>query len=161
MELRWYGSRRCYALPHHERSGLRRSPEERSAGLRLGRVVSRYQTATLMLGKQVVGVAGKVDPVLLTKLDIDAPCDAFVFELDGNYLLTHQQPVIKFKPLSKFKDTFVDLSLMVPMSVHTQMIVNKLSALLIILITEVDLIDFFEKSKWHDVRAQTFRVACF
>jgi len=128
-----------------------------SNGARLEVWYQMHQTATLMLDNKVVGFAGKVDPVLLTKLNIDAPCDAFVFELDGDCLLTHQQPVVKFKPLSKYQDTFVDLSLMVPMAVHTQTIVHKLSSV-DALVTDVKLIDFFEKPEWHDVRAQTLRV---
>jgi phenylalanyl-tRNA synthetase beta subunit len=120
-----------------------------------------YQTATLMYNKnQAIGVAGKADPIMLNKLDIDAPCDAFIFELNGNFLLSQSSPTKIYKPLSKFQENYFDVSLFVPRKLETatieQCIQNSNP-----LIKSVDLIDIFEKDSsaqdTNDVRALTFR----
>lgn len=116
-----------------------------------------YQTAAVMYGNKYVGIAGKADPVLLSKLGIDVECDAFIFELDGDFLINQKAPEPYYQPLSKFQETYFDLSLFVPLQVQSAMLQENLAAV-DDMITKVELVDFFEKEAWPDVRALTFRV---
>lgn len=124
-----------------------------------------YQSAQLLYDKKIIGVAGKIDPMLLSKLDIDTTCDAFVFELDGDFLFNQKPGVITYKPLSKFQETYFDLSLFVPLNLETAML-QKQIAQLSDLIDDVNLIDFFESAfakastgqETNQNRALTFRV---
>ena len=47
----------------------------------------QYQSAQIYFDKKLIGVAGKVDPVFLSKLDVLPESDAFFFELDADFLL--------------------------------------------------------------------------
>jgi phenylalanyl-tRNA synthetase beta chain len=114
-----------------------------------------YQTAALVYDKKIIGVAGKADSALLAKLDIGVECDAFVFELDGNFLISGHIPLPAYKPLSKFQDTYFDMSLFVPMTLETHTIEKQLHGMHE-LVTSVDLLDFFQKG--DQSRALTFRV---
>ena len=46
-----------------------------------------YQTAQLVCDGKKIGIAGKVNPAFFHKI---AAGDAFIFELDGDFLLSHQ-----------------------------------------------------------------------
>ena len=118
-----------------------------------------YQSAQLMYDKKVIGIAGKIEPVLLSKLDIDTTCDAFVFEIDGDFLCALNPGIPAYKPLSKFQETFFDLSLFVPLSLQAATLQKNIAGLSE-LVHDVNLIDFFEKndSVVGGVRALTFRV---
>ncbi len=120
-----------------------------------------YQTAILMYKQQLIGVAGKADPILLNKLDIDVPCDAFIFELDGNFLLTEQHATKMYQPISKFQENYFDVSLFVPRKLETALLEQCIQTSNP-LIKSVDLIDIFEREaepqETTDVRALTFRV---
>lgn len=117
----------------------------------------QYQTAEIFYENQPIGFAGKMDSMCIKKLDIDAPCDAFVFELNLDALLT--MPAIKrqYKSISKFQESYIDISILAPYVLTTQ----DISASLLKvheLVKKVSIIDFFEKKEWTDVRSLTYRL---
>lgn len=118
---------------------------------------THHQTAIIRYEQTVVGTAGMASSIIMDKLGIDAPSSAFIFELDGSFLLSAATSNIHYNPISKFQDTFVDISLMVPLTVTTHTLVQatqKIDSL----VKRVDLIDFFEKEEWTDARAITIRL---
>jgi len=118
-----------------------------------------YQTATIMYKKQVIGIAGKANPAQLAKLDIGVACDAFIFELDGNFLLSQQLPVRTCRSLCKFQETYFDVSLFVPRSLETTHLEQTIKATSSYVMA-VELIDVFEKesASADQARALTMRV---
>lgn len=118
-----------------------------------------YQSAQLSYQGKPIGFAGNVDPMLLNKLDIATECQAFVFELDGDFLLAKDAQAESYKPLSKFQETFFDVSLFVPLNLETATIQKEI-AHLSPLIQNVSLVDFFENAAQaaQGVRALTLRV---
>ena len=118
---------------------------------------SQHQTATMSTNKLTIGTAGKVDAQFLTKLNIGAPCDAFVFELDGNVLTKQAQPTPHYQQLNKYPATYFDLSLLVPLTATVATIEHMLKQTSD-LIMQVALIDKFEKGGSAQTRALTFRI---
>ncbi len=112
-----------------------------------------YQTAQLVYGDAVIGYAGKIDPMFMQAI---VEGDAFIFELDAEWLLSvvPEKPV--FKPLPKFPATWLDVSMFVPLDAT----VAQLSALIKNVdgrIFKVEVIDFFQKEEWLDKRSITMR----
>ena len=120
---------------------------------------SEYQTADIMTttDNKVIGLAGKVDPTLLNKLNCLPESDAFIFELDADFLISHPQKEIKYQPYSKFQEVNFDLSSFVPLNVTVAEIETNLLEIDPI-IKDVRLIDFFERDEWQDKRSLTFNI---
>ncbi|MFA5306338.1 MAG: phenylalanine--tRNA ligase subunit beta [Candidatus Babeliales bacterium] len=118
---------------------------------------SQHQTAIISANKLHVGIAGKVDTQFLAKLDIGAPCDAFVFELEGDILSKQAQPIPHYQSLNKYPATYFDLSLLVPLAGTVAIIEHTLKQTSD-LIMQVELIDKFEKGGSSETRALTFRI---
>lgn len=115
-----------------------------------------YQAAEVFVGDTSIGYVGMIDAEVLRKLGCLEESQAWLFDLDADVLLNPSGEVTQYKPLSKFQETFFDVSLLVPLAVTTG-IVQKMIAEVDPLIRRVELIDFFEKSEWHDVRSMTIR----
>ncbi len=116
-----------------------------------------FQTASITYNGTAVGMAGIADERFLSKLDIDAVCQAFIFELDGDFLLTQQAAAMHYKSISKYQDTYFDISLFVPPTLEVATLKNNI-AKTSALITSVHLIDFFEKqAEATTSRSLTFR----
>jgi phenylalanyl-tRNA synthetase beta chain len=116
-----------------------------------------YQCAKILYDGKRIGVAGNVNPVLLSKLKIHENNTAFIFELDGDWLLNAPAMLKRYKQIGKFQETYFDLSFLVPLMLLTKEIEAKIYKVKP-LIKKVEVIDFFEKADWTDVRSQTFRV---
>ncbi|KKP24349.1 MAG: Phenylalanine-tRNA ligase beta subunit [candidate division TM6 bacterium GW2011_GWF2_28_16] len=117
-----------------------------------------YMTANIYFETKKIGKIGKVDPVFLAKLDVLPESDAFFFELDADFLFNHESKIKKFTEISKYQDSFVDLSLVVPINIKTidiEDILKKVSNL----VYDVNLIDSFERQDWADKKALTFRLS--
>lgn len=115
-----------------------------------------YQTAALIHDGKRIGVAGMVDESVKHYLS-PAACSAFIFEIDGDYLLNYKQPLVRFEPLSKYPSVRRDVSILIADSVTSDSLIHT--------ITSVDkriecvtLIDFFSKPDWKDQKAMTFHV---
>jgi phenylalanyl-tRNA synthetase beta chain len=116
-----------------------------------------YQTAEIFFEDKKIGTAGKIDQLFFAKLDVLPQSDAFVFELDGDFLLNVKPNIKTYNQLSKYQETTFDLSFFVPLSVETsglEVALQKSDPL----IQDVSLLDFFEKDEWEDKRALAFRV---
>jgi phenylalanyl-tRNA synthetase beta chain len=112
-----------------------------------------HQTADLMLGTKRVGRAGKINQLLLQRV---CPGDAFIFELDGDFFLSHAAATKKFVPSSKYPPVERDISMRVPRKLTAQHIAQRIKTV-DPKIAQVTLIDFFEKAEWPDQRSVTFR----
>lgn len=113
-----------------------------------------YQTAQIFYKGVPVGVAGKASTSILSKLGVDTACDAFIFQLDGEFLLTTKIDTPAHHHLIKYQETFFDLSMFIPLHLQTADLELAL-ATAGPFIKRVELIDFFEK---EGERSLAFRV---
>ncbi len=116
-----------------------------------------HQTAELLSGDQVIGRAGKVDQALMPRV---AEGDAFIFELDADFLLTYKPPQARFIPLPKYPSVSLDVSMLVsaPLTVAE---LERCVASADNRIRYVTLVDFFEKKEWGNQRAVTLRYIAY
>lgn len=114
-----------------------------------------FQTTSIQYGDHSIGVLGRLNTVLLDKLGL-SDADAMIFEIDNDFLLSHKKITHRMQPISKFQDTYFDISLLVPLHIQTASLFE-LFKQVDPLITKTELIDFFEQESWHDVRSLTFR----
>ncbi|MFH1831226.1 MAG: phenylalanine--tRNA ligase subunit beta [bacterium] len=116
-----------------------------------------FQSAHLTLNGKTIGSAGKINPALLAKMGMLPESDAFIFELNGDFLLQEPVETKNFKPFSRFQETYFDISALVPLTLTTKTLEQNMRATSN-LINNVQLIDFFEKEEWPDSRSLTFRL---
>lgn len=112
-----------------------------------------YQSAYIMHHETIIGYAGKGHCALLGSL---FEGDAFVFELDGDFLQNYKIPHASFVPLPKYQTVERDISIMVPAELtvdHLASIMKDIDSTIV----SVKLIDFFAKKEWFDKRSLTFR----
>ena len=114
-----------------------------------------YQTAYLMCDGVKIGMAGKVNPAFFSRI---ATGDAFIFELDGDFLLSHQLPIKRYAAASKYPGILRDVSMLVPVALTVKQLRTELVQL-DPKITNVALMDFFEKPEWKDQKSLTFRIS--
>ena len=115
------------------------------------------ESAELWDGDRYIGMAGKVDKTLLSRLDFLPESDVFFFELDAEILINHSEAVVEFQPLQKYQESAFDLSFTVPLELSVAKIESEIRGL-DKLIRKVSLIDFFEKEEWTDKRSLAFRI---
>ncbi len=116
-----------------------------------------HQSAHILYDGKVIGSAGKISPSMLTKLDALPESDAFIFDIDADFLALADIPTKTFNQFSRFQETYVDISMLAPLdraSAEFEKALLPLSPM----IDSVELIDFFEKEAWADVRSLTFRI---
>jgi phenylalanyl-tRNA synthetase beta chain len=116
-----------------------------------------FQTSEIVFKKSSVGIVGCASSEFLGSLGMHDQNQAFIFEIDGKFLLEGQASEIKYKPFSKYQDTFLDFSFLAPLNLTVERMESKFNKLSPIVIS-VQLIDFFEKNDWQDVRSLTFRL---
>lgn len=114
---------------------------------------SEYQTAYLKHGEKVIGKAGKAHQLFINKV-IEG--DAFIFELDADYLVSYKQSVHTYKPIPKYPEVWLDISMLVPVTIAVDNVIEVISHA-DSRIRRVELIDFFEKEEWAGKRSLTFR----
>lgn len=115
------------------------------------------QTAQLMYEGQELGYAGTLDRSFFSKIDALPESSAFIFELQGQLLLDLASAHKRYIPISRFQDTYFDVSLMTPLSLTVAQIQERF-AQASRLIQKVELLDFFEKKEWAEQRSLTFRL---
>lgn len=112
-----------------------------------------YQTADLLHNNTKIGTAGKVHPAFMHNV---CEGDAFIFELDGDYLLSHHAEVQKFVAPSKYPDIERDISFTIALRTTVDALTDVIKKA-DTAITDVALVDFFEKPEWGDKKSLTFR----
>lgn len=114
-----------------------------------------YQTADIMHNNKKIGYAGKAHCSLLKKF---ADGDAFMFELDADYLISYRPQSKRFVQTPKYPGAQRDVSVIVPSTVTVDSLLYALKNVSN-LITNIALVDFFIKEDWFDKRSLTFRVS--
>lgn len=114
-----------------------------------------YQTAHVMLDGVYCGTAGMIPDELMRRITVKGK--AFVFEFDAELLVGLGKKIHTFVPPTKYPVVHRDISLFASLTVAAATI-QQLIAGVDERITQVQLIDFFEKKEWHDVRSLTFRI---
>lgn len=117
------------------------------------RWADKYQSADLVVDGHVVGVMGKISAILINKLEVQ---DAFAFDIQGDFLLDHGLKKTVFKPLSKYQGSFLDMSMMVPLTYSVKMIEDLIKQVSPYIVA-VRLQDVFQKAEWTDKKSMTFR----
>lgn len=114
-----------------------------------------HQVATIMHENVVIGTAGMMNEQFIRLV---APTGgAFTFELNGDYLLDHKQPLRQCKQLSKYPPVKRDISMLVPISSTAAELEQSIKAV-DKRIEKVVLIDFFSKPDWKEQKSVTFSV---
>lgn len=113
-----------------------------------------HQTAYLMYQGTKIGIAGMANPSFLVPI---AAGHAFIFELDGDFLLSFARPLKRYEPAPKYPPIHRDISLLVPLTVTVTQLRQGLKNITAI-VTQVALVDFFQKPEWKDTKSLTFRI---
>lgn len=116
----------------------------------------RHQTAVLMHNDIVIGNAGMIDDAVVQALS-PAGGTAFMFELDGDYLINYKRPLTRFAPLPKYPSVLRDVSMLLPLSITIDQVTAAIKTV-DVRIVDVTLIDFFTRLEWKDQKAVTFHV---
>jgi phenylalanyl-tRNA synthetase beta chain len=117
---------------------------------------SPYQTALLMHEGNKIGSAGMVQKAVVDSLS-PAGGVAFIFEVNGDYLLDYRKQLTRFNPLSKYPSVRRDISMLIAAEIKTDTLIDIIKDI-DARITSVTLIDFFSKPEWKDQKAMTFHV---
>lgn len=112
-------------------------------------------TAYIMHHDQKIGIAGILDPQFYVSV---LSGNAYAFELDAQFLQNYKPPVIQYKPASKYPVVHRDISMFVPLMVTVDDIIKKIIGS-DARISQVTLVDHFEKDEWPDKKSVTFSCA--
>ncbi len=116
-----------------------------------------YQTADIIYDSTIVGRAGMSNPSFLGQL---VPGNAFIFELNSSFLLYAPPHEGRFEPLAKYPEVHNDISMLVSQDVTY----DTLASLIGVVdprITQIELIDFYEKEAWHGQKSLTVRLTLY
>jgi phenylalanyl-tRNA synthetase beta chain len=113
-----------------------------------------YQTAALSCQGQIIGKAGMIAPAAVSRVIEQGA--AFVFELDGDWLLASSPMIKPFVPLAKYPDIERDVSMLVPLALTAHELAHLIEQTDARII-RVTLVDFFQKKEWKTERSLTFR----
>lgn len=111
------------------------------------------QSAELVCGDTIIGHAGKASPRWLQSI---GEGDAFIVELDAQFLVDFQPEPLRYHAVSKYQPVELDISMLVPLAVTVDAIKHAIAQADARIIA-VQLTDFFEKPEWKDQRSVTVR----
>jgi phenylalanyl-tRNA synthetase beta subunit len=113
-----------------------------------------YQTAWIFHQEKCIGIAGKANPLFYHKVALG---DAFIWEIDADFILSYQPQTHRYQPPSKYPRVHRDISILIPRLITVQ---ELLEALRIqdTRINNVHLVDFFEKAEWDNKWALTLGI---
>ena len=129
------------------------------AQLDQARVPSGYhptRSATLARGKQVIGLLGEIDRLVLSRYGIDERVACL--EIDASVLLSEPPKVAVAKPISRYPSTDFDLAFVVPSTVTAGSVQRALRQATGPLLEDVVLFDVFRRAATDDTRSLAFRV---
>ena len=105
-----------------------------------------------------IGTAGFLKKEFLNKLTGTLPeSTAIVFDFDYRALKYNKKSIVKFKQLSRYQSSSLDISMLVPKETTYEFVEKSLKQIHED-ITEVQLIDSFTKKEWSGKRSLTFRL---
>lgn len=113
-----------------------------------------YETANLMYQGTKIGMAGKINPAFFSKIALG---DAFIFELDATFLAMVHVPYKRFAAISKYPVITRDVSFLIELSATIKDLEEGVSQL-DSHITQVRLVDHFQKPGWQDQKSITLRI---
>ncbi len=111
------------------------------------------QTASLVYEGVVIGTAGMAEPLFFANV---APGNAFIFELNGDFLINYKSETVLFDRPSKFPRVWQDVSMLVPLKITVATITQAITHV-DDRISSAELIDRFERKEWKDKKSVTFR----
>lgn len=84
-----------------------------------------YQSASLYLGKELLGIFGKIHPAFAKEYNVNS--DLIIAELKVDTILKNKAAKIKFVPISKYPSVTRDLAFVVKNEIKVQDIINVIS----------------------------------
>jgi phenylalanyl-tRNA synthetase beta chain len=118
---------------------------------------NKYQTAELRYKERVIGIAGIAATQFLKNI---ADGQAFIFELDADFILEHNADIQCFKPLLKYQEVKLDISVLVSHAV-TSAELERIILYADQKIIGITLIDFFERKEWGDQKSLTYNFTVY
>ena len=115
------------------------------------------EAAQLRCGDTIVGHFGKLNPLLVQRMGGLPETTEYAGVLDGSFLRDNPTPAYRAHELSKYQASSFDVSALMPRTA-TVGACEKQIADCSPLITNVRLIDFFERKEWTDKRSLAFRM---
>jgi len=112
-----------------------------------------YQTAQLLVDGEIIGLAGKANKAFL---DTIVEGDVFLFELNGDALLSYVRPQQRYQAPSKYPAVERDISMLVPLRLTVRHVISAIRGANES-ICGIRLLDMFDKEEWEGKRSLTFR----
>ncbi|CAB4590448.1 unannotated protein [freshwater metagenome] len=115
------------------------------------------RSATLARGKQVVGVVGEVDPMVLHELGIEGRVS--ILEVNLSILLNEEPKPVQAKDINRFPSSDIDLAFVAPDSVPAVNIQRALRQAVAKRLVSIELFDVYRgKGVAEDSRSLAFRI---
>lgn len=114
------------------------------------------RSATLSLGKSVIGAVGEVHPTVLEAFDIAER--VAVLELDLSQLLDLDPKIPQWKPVSRYPSSDFDLAFRVPRSLSAERVEKALRQGAGSLLVDIRLFDVYRSSDMADERGLAYRI---
>jgi phenylalanyl-tRNA synthetase beta chain len=113
-----------------------------------------YKTAHIIHHGTVIGTIGSVRPEFFDQSKIEG--DAFIFDIDADYICSYHKPVHTFTPLAKYQSTTQDISIRVSCDTTVKYITDS--------ITDADnriidayIVDSYYDESWDNQKSLTIR----
>lgn len=100
-----------------------------------------YQSVSVYLGKERLGLAGKIHPLMAKKYGVSD--DTVMCELNLEVLLNNKASKVKFEPISKFPQISRDLALVVKEEVKVADIIKAIKKLDRVIIQDIEVFDIY------------------
>ena len=114
------------------------------------------RSATLSVGRDVVGAVGEIHPDVLDAYDVNER--VAVLELNLSVLLSTEPKVPQWKPTSKFPSTDFDLAFNVPADVSAEKVDKALRQAAGSLLVSLDLFDVYRTTPGDQARSLAYRL---
>lgn len=101
-----------------------------------------YQSALIKLGKDLLGIMGKIHPTMAKEYGVSTDC--VMLELDFDLLASVKTSKIKFKPISKYPKIVRDLAFVVKEDVPVSKIVEIINRNSNRLIKDIEIFDIYQ-----------------
>jgi phenylalanyl-tRNA synthetase beta chain len=114
------------------------------------------RSATLSIGKNVIGAVGEVHPGVLQDSNISGRCA--ILEVDLTAMLAIEPKISRWKPTSRFPSADFDLAFVVPHTVPAEKVEKSLRQSAGNLLAGLELFDVYRSQDLHGARGLAFRI---